>query len=627
MTKRTGLVNSAVIKKGLPSEKIDNKKIVSKKINTNIYNLVFSSLFFITYFFYCWFIINPVLYYQRQVPLFYFDSDFFREYLTYPGGIIEYVSTFLAQSFYYPWLGALVITFVAWPISVNVKKILKDVSESKQVLFLNLVPVILLLILHGMYEHTFSIDVGLLLVLSAYNIFYKTAPDSIIKRLVYYLFVSVLVYYIAAGLYFLFVIMCLLQEVFVKKRNDLGFFYLIIAGFIPYIAANYLFILDLQKAYTYALKTNSNYTPVYNPYYLFLYFPITFLAVFIFNRIASSKMKNYLSNTIILQGTIRYASIAIILLAGGWFILDKTLDKYNKKFLEIENFAYNGEWQKIIEYVDPKMLNHKIIVFQLNRALYHTGRLASDMFLYPQLVGIEALILPNNISNAYPLDKCDILFELGNVSEAQHWVFESFAITGDSPWNLQRLALISLLKGNDQVVIKCLNKLDKSLQFRNWASHYREYLSDKSLLDKDPILRKIRLAMTKSDFIIKPDRPSADLEALLKSNINNKMAFEYLMAYYLLNREIDPLLKYMQYLPVYGYKEIPRHYEEAMLAYLSLGGKDWNSLKDFNISSKSRRDFEDLANIVNSYGNDKAAYYGTVMSKYSGTYWTYLLFN
>jgi hypothetical protein len=559
------------------------------------------------------------------VPLFYFDNNFFREYLTYPGGIIDYVSTFLAQSFYYPWLGALVITLIAWLISVNVKRILEDVSESKQVLFLNLVPAILLLILHGMYEHTFSIDVGLLLVLSAYNIFYKTAPDSIIKRLVYYLFVSVLVYYIASGLYFLFVIMCLLQEVFVKKRNDLGFFYLIIAGFIPYIAANYVFILDLQKAYTYELKTNSNYIPVYSPYYLYLYFPIAFLVVFIFNRIASLKMKKFLSNLIILRGITRYASIAIILLAGGWFILDNTLDKNNKKFLEIENFAYNGEWQKIIEQVDSKMLNDKMIAFQLNRALYHTGRLASDMFLYPQLAGVEALILPNNLSNVYPLDKCDILFELGNVSEAQHWVFESFAVRGYSPWNLQRLALISLVKGNDQVVIKCLNKLDKSLQFRKWASHYREYLSDKSLLDKDTVLKKIRLAITKSDFIIKPDQPSANLEALLKSNINNKMAFEYLMAYYLLNLELNPLIKCMQYLPVYGYKKIPRHYEEAILAYLSLGGKDWNNLAGFNISSKSKRDFADLTNIVISYRNDKAAAYSAIMYKYNGTFWTYLL--
>ena len=99
------------------------------------------------------------------------------------------------------------------------------------------------------------------------------------------------------------------------------------------------------------------------------------------------------------------------------------------------------------------------------------------------------------------------------------------------------------------------------------------------------------------------------------------------MAYYLLNLEFNPFIKYMQYLPVYGYKEIPRHYEEAILAYLSLGGKDWNNLAGFNISSKSKRDFADLTNIVMRYRNDKAAAYGAIMSKYSGTFWTYLLSN
>ena len=49
-------------------------------------------------------------------PAFYRGWDFFRGFLTYPGGIVEYFSDLLVQSFYYSWLGAAVVTGQAWVI-------------------------------------------------------------------------------------------------------------------------------------------------------------------------------------------------------------------------------------------------------------------------------------------------------------------------------------------------------------------------------------------------------------------------------------------------------------------------------------------------------------------------------
>ncbi|NLX97412.1 MAG: hypothetical protein GXY83_14680 [Rhodopirellula sp.] len=46
------------------------------------------------------------------------------------------------------------------------------------------------------------------------------------------------------------------------------------------------------------------------------------------------------------------------------------------------------------------------------------------------------------------------------------------------------------------------------------------------------------------------------------------MAFEYLMAHYLLTRQLDKLVANLQRLDDFGYPSMPRHYEEALIMHL-----------------------------------------------------------
>jgi len=58
------------------------------------------------------------------------------------------------------------------------------------------------------------------------------------------------------------------------------------------------------------------------------------------------------------------------------------------------------------------------------------------------------------------------------------------------------------------------------------------------------------------------------LTGLLQRNRRNKMAFEYLMACYLLTGQADKVVANMERLGELGYQEIPVLYEEALLIYL-----------------------------------------------------------
>ena len=55
------------------------------------------------------------------------------------------------------------------------------------------------------------------------------------------------------------------------------------------------------------------------------------------------------------------------------------------------------------------------------------------------------------------------------------------------------------------------------------------------------------------------------LHQLLDSNPRNQMAFEYLMAHYLMTTELRRLSRQIGPLETFAYPAIPRHIEEAVL--------------------------------------------------------------
>ena len=60
-----------------------------------------------------WFLGYPeALNYQEQNQLFLFTTDYFLQRMAVPGGLADYVSEFIVQFYYIPWLGAMLLGFV-----------------------------------------------------------------------------------------------------------------------------------------------------------------------------------------------------------------------------------------------------------------------------------------------------------------------------------------------------------------------------------------------------------------------------------------------------------------------------------------------------------------------------------
>ena len=80
-------------------------------------------------------------------------------------------------------------------------------------------------------------------------------------------------------------------------------------------------------------------------------------------------------------------------------------------------------------------------------------------------------------------------------------------------------------------------------------------------------IERVRALRCTDDRVFQTYSEELMLESLLQANPRNKMAFEYLMAFYLVSRRTDKLVENLHRLDDFGYREIPRHYEEAILIH------------------------------------------------------------
>jgi hypothetical protein len=114
-----------------------------------------------------------------------------------------------------------------------------------------------------------------------------------------------------------------------------------------------------------------------------------------------------------------------------------------------------------------------------------------------------------------------------------------------------------------------LNRLKKNL------IHGRRAGRLLSMLDRAPSaadnglqqVERVRALRCTEDRVFQTYSEDLMLESLLQANPRNRMAFEYLMAFYLLTRRPDKLVQNLHRLDDFGWREIPRYYEEAILLY------------------------------------------------------------
>jgi hypothetical protein len=241
-----------------------------------------------------------------------------------------------------------------------------------------------------------------------------------------------------------------------------------------------------------------------------------------------------------------------------------SFDAKEKTRLAVDYYAYHKMWPELLAK-GRRACDDPLVMHAVNRALYHTGRLGDEMFAWPQdptylfLTGMEYQWVYWQCFAAH--------LEMGAVNIAENALMECLAGLGERPMILQQLALVNLVKANPGTARVYLHTLERTLFHSVWARHYLE------LLERDPDLTTDREIQHFRSIAMERDYPSLRLPkedmllALLEKNRKNRMAFEYLMAWYLSNRQLSRFVGHLDELRNLGYQVVPRHYAEAILVY------------------------------------------------------------
>ena len=263
--------------------------------------------------------------------------------------------------------------------------------------------------------------------------------------------------------------------------------------------------------------------------------------------------------------------------------------------------ADKGNWEKLSGMTSEDRKSELGTYFHnLSNAMM--GRLPDCLMDYYQPFE-RGLFLPvNEDSTPFIIAQSgEVWYRLGEMTMAEHSAMLGMAFSPNKTGKkfLQRLADINFIKGDTAAVIK----------YSNLLGEYPEWTADKIL---------IHTYVPTEDIIHSASAIRPTLKNLLRSNGENLMAYQYLMCFDLLIKDLDSFIE--DYNP-----DMPdsRLYQEAALIYIaSNNAVNQENLQKYRISEQTFSEFTDYTDIYIKNEGKGAA----LQEKYGKTYWFYYHF-
>ena len=504
--------------------------------------------------------------FQEQYQMFLFDIGYFLERIVQPGGLADYISEFLVQFYYMPVLGGTIIALLLMSIQAISWGLMKQYGM-KAVFpgyLLSFVPSIVLWCAMGDQNLLLSFVValsGALLMGWIHNRFHNR-----LVKVVFELVSTALVYWFLGPVVFLYAALMIGDTLMKGKQNGH------ILSSLGYSAC----LLILTVAWI-LLTTQSLQYPLYRifsglNYYRYpgtvsplpLGVMIWTVVVVFFGMVPDGHawIKKLQQSKVVM--VLAY----VLVIVASWFGIKASFDAMTYDLIDYDFLVRTEQWDKIIEKAEKKPATTPLSVSCVNLALSQKGMLADRLFEFYQNGG-EGLFPTFTRDMISPVSTAEIFFRLGMVNDAERYMFEAQEAIPNyrkSARLTRRIIECEIINGNYQVAAKLLRRLQKTLFYSNWANQMMALLGNEKTINQHPIYGKLRKYREKKQDFLFSDREMDQMLGLLFLNDNhNRMAYEYLMCYELLQRDLE---KFVQYYPLgrfVGYDHIPRSFQEILI--------------------------------------------------------------
>ena len=426
------------------------------------------------------------LHYQEQFQLFLFDWDYVWDIVRLPGGVADLLGRFCTQFFLFAWVGALIIALLLSLVQLLTLRL----ANYGWLYGLSFVPSFLLW-LFLLDENALLGAVWAVLLTQLAFCGLLRLPDGWLRRILIFVAFFIL-FWIAFG----------------------GSHYYRIPNTFP--------------------------TLFYAAWFSAMIIPLVMWLV-----VRSKKSENaQQQNNSLTSHLIPLTSYLLVVVVMGAFIW-KNANFKAERVMQYDFMASHQQWNRILETINKEKPNNQIGVTVQNLALAMRGQLVNHLFDYNQN-GIVGL-LPDVQSDATsPMPTAEAFYQLGMIYVAQRTVFEAQEAILDfqkSARCYKRLAQTNLIIGSYEVARKYLSALQKTLFYREWANETLPLLGNEAAIAKHPEYGRLRQFAYDKDFYFSDHVTPDMLESLFFSNKDNRLAFEYLKAYYMLTGDRERYTK------------------------------------------------------------------------------------
>jgi hypothetical protein len=550
-------------------------------------------------------------------------SAFFHRYSRTVGGPAEYAANFIGQGWSRHWAGVLLFTLLALAAWAVARGLLRRFSRAScgwpAAAF-----AVLVLILASRYiapRYYLPMLAGLAAAW-LYSVVSEKARDRRARALaaLLLLIASIPLYFLLASGFLYFCALCALFEFLIRKRPAWGLAWVAFGAAVPYGVSFFCYEPDVAARYLRWLRT-PQYDPLTNSLLvaMYLFIPVGAVVAFLNGRFRiGDRLRPRFRLAVRIAGFAALALLASRLVALRF---DKSGPIYADYLLD------DGRPEEALACLAKSAGDNDPERFLTFLALARAGRLPSEMFHYPQLPSSDALLFRDAKWDTVPGIgdwRSDLYLELGRVAESQRWAHESLAVEGETPRVLERMALVYILSGNPDAAKTFLRALEM-VPFQASRARLRMAALDRDpAMQDDPLVARIRPLMLRHDYVGTWTTEQI-LQQCLLANPSNRVAFEYLLAHYLLTSDLEGFARLAPRLKDF-YSDMPAHVQEALISFRNVSGSLPPGVDGSAIRPETEARFQNFLNVYLPHQSSPEDGWKALAPSFGGTYWFFYLF-
>ena len=534
--------------------------------------------------------------FHEQYQLFLSTGTFFYQYMSLPGGLAAYVAQWLVQFFLLPAAGALVMAML---MALLHAALLKLCSPQEGWL-----PVALLAVLLVAFAARVLADVNMLPALlvaidmALWGAVFCFLPRAEWGRVVVTVVCMPVLYWLCGPVVWMAIACVALLAVIRHRWLMLG------ACMLAAVAVLALVYVTSPVQYPVERIVNGLFycrLPVYDATWQWVLLAVLALAPTLLSFLGRKRWRAMM------------LGVAAAGVAGlSWVMVSTGIDPVQREVVGYDYLVRNARWDDVVTRAAHVPPTRPLSTACVNLALAQRGQLSDSLFHYFQN-GPQGLIPPFTRDYIESVTIGEIYYRLGMVNDAQRMAMEAQACVPDGRLSarcMQMLVRTSLLNGNER----------QARRYQQWLDH--------SIFYKGTLNDAIKSRQKTQEPLLKPDgdlfydgnNTEQVLARIVEQNPTHRMAYEYLMAYCLLSRNLDGFMHYFPQGESMGFDHMPLSYQEALVYVWSQQSNDFSAMP-WPIASSV---VQGVMNFARLYVTDRsnAALQEPPLSQ---TFWSYLL--